>query len=113
MALSTKTGYARMPMGIIADIAAINNNGNSFKLHGIDASLNYKRTFEKEDRELEISVNTSFTNYYAKANNNQFLMPQDSLTYGSDNLNPGKENETQFQLTITNPWQKHYTCCRW
>ena len=91
---------------IIADIAAINNTGNSFNLHSVDASLNYKRTFDKEDRELEISVNSSFGNNYAKANNNQFLLPQDSLTYGTNNLNPGKENETELTVDYTEPFTK-------
>ena len=91
---------------IIADLAALNKNGNSFKLHSIDASINYKRTFEKEDRELEVSVNGSFANYYAKANNNQFLMPLDSLTYGSDNLNPGRQNETEISIDYNEPLAK-------
>ena len=91
---------------IIADIAAINNTGNSFSFHNLDASLNYKRTFDKEDRVLEISVNSSFGNNYAKANNNQFLLPQDSLTYGTNNLNPGKENETELTADYTEPFTK-------
>lgn len=91
---------------IIADIAAINNTGNSFNFHSVDASLNYKRTFDKEDRELEVSVNSSFGNNYAKANNNQFLLPQDSLTYGTNNLNPGKENETELKVDYTEPLTK-------
>ena len=50
---------------IIADVAAMNKTTNAFRFHNIDASLNYKRTFDKEDHELEISLNNSFGNNYA------------------------------------------------
>lgn len=91
---------------IIADITAMNNTGNSFNFHNVDASLNYKRSFDKEGRELEMSVNSSFGNNHATANNNQFLLPQDSLTYARNNINPGKEDETEFTIDFTEPLKK-------
>ncbi|MDQ6842751.1 MAG: TonB-dependent receptor, partial [Bacteroidota bacterium] len=63
---------------IIDEMDALNNSGNSFRFHNVDASLEYKRTFDKEDRELEISANSSFGNNSGRSNNNQFLLPQDS-----------------------------------
>ena len=91
---------------IISDIATTNNAANSFRFHNIDANLNYKRTFDNEDRELDISINSSFGNNFIKANNNQFLLPQDSLFYGTTNTNPGKENETEFKVDYTEPLAK-------
>jgi ferric enterobactin receptor len=55
---------------------------------------------------LDISVNSSFGNNFVKANNNQFLLPQDSLFYGTANTNPGKENETEFKVDYTEPLAK-------
>ena len=91
---------------IISNILTHNNNSSSFRNHGIDANLGYKRTFTKEGRDLEINANSSFENNNNKANNNQFLMLQDSLIYGSNNINPGKENETEIKIDYTEPLSK-------
>ena len=87
----------------IAEMEVLNNSGNSFRFHNVDASLEYKRTFDKEDRELEISANSSFGNNSGRSNNNQFLLPQDSLIYGTYNVNPAKENETEMKVDYTEP----------
>lgn len=92
---------------IIEDIAALNNTGNSFRFHNVDASLDYKRTFNKADRELEVAVNSSFGNDYAKANNDQFMLPLDSLIYGTKSNNPGIENETEIKIDYTEPISKN------
>ncbi len=91
---------------LISDIAVLNNTGNSFNFHNVDANLDYKRTFNKEDRELDVSVNSSFGNNAGRSNNNQFLLPEDSLTYGTDNLNPAKENETEIKVDYNEPLSK-------
>jgi ferric enterobactin receptor len=92
---------------IIEDIAAINNTGNSFRFHNVDASLDYKRTFNKEDRELEVAVNSSFGNNYAKSNNDQYVLPGNSLAYGTNSNNPGIENETEIKIDYTEPFSKN------
>jgi ferric enterobactin receptor len=91
---------------LISAIAVLNNTGNSHTFHSIDANLDYKRTFDKEDRELDISVNSSFGNNAGRSDNNQFLLPQDSLTYGTYNLNPAKENETEIKIDYNEPLSK-------
>ncbi len=91
---------------ILSDIAVLNNTGSSFKFHSVDANLDYKRTFNKEDRELDISANTSLGNNAGKSNNNQYLLPQDSLSYATYNLNPAKENETEIKIDYTEPFSK-------
>ncbi len=91
---------------IISNLLTHNTNGSSFRDHGIDANLNYKRTFTKEGRELEINANSSFENNNHKANNNEFLLPEGSLTYGINNVNPGKENGTEIRIDYTEPLSK-------
>lgn len=88
---------------IINTVTSANHANNSYNSHNIDASLNYKRTFKKEDQELEIGVNSSFENNHAASNNYQLLLPQDSLFYGINNNNPGKEDETEVQVDYTQP----------
>ena len=70
---------------LISDIAVLNNTSNSHNFHNVEANLNYKRTFNKEDEELDVSVNSSFGKNAGRSNNNQYLLPQDSLTYGTYN----------------------------
>ncbi len=91
---------------ILSSIASINNTNSKYYTDNIDASLNYKRTFAKDDEELEISLNSSHDNNHSTDNNYQVLMPQDSLYYGTNNSNPGKENETEFTIDYTNPIKK-------
>ena len=83
-------------------LSSINTN-NNFKFHNIDAELNYKRTFNKEDQELEINVNSSFGNDNSNGNNSQYLLPQDSLYYGTQSINPGKIRETEIKADYTQP----------
>src|SRR5262249_13342304 len=61
----------------VNQILTRNNNSNSFNEKNIDASLNYKRTFKKEDQELEMGVNTSFARNHNGAANEQYLFPSD------------------------------------
>jgi ferric enterobactin receptor len=92
---------------LITAIEAINNTGSSFSFHNVDANFDFKRTFDKDDRELEVSLNSSFGNNYAKANNDQYSLPGDSLVYGTNSNNPGTENETEMKLDYTEPFSKN------
>jgi len=91
---------------LFSDIAVLNDAANASHFHNVDASLDYKRTFDKEDRELEISANSSFGNNTGQSQNNQYLLPEDSLTYGTQSLNPAKENETEIKLDYNEPLSK-------
>ncbi|HEV7620080.1 MAG TPA: outer membrane beta-barrel protein, partial [Flavisolibacter sp.] len=109
---NTGTGYINQVQtsigqgGIASLISSLNNTDNTFRFHNIDASLNYKKTFSKEDQEFDIAFNTSFGNNFNAANNYQYLMPQDSLYYATNSRNPGKERETEIQIDYTQPLKK-------
>ena len=89
--------------GILSSISTINNSINKRYFNSFDIGLNYKRTFAKEDQELEISLNSSFNKSHGIASNNQLLLPQDSLYYGTSSSNPGHENETEIAIDYTQP----------
>ncbi|MFL5745309.1 MAG: TonB-dependent receptor domain-containing protein, partial [Niastella sp.] len=89
--------------GLLSNLVTLNNTNNRNRSHNVDLSFNYKRTFAKEDQELEFAVNSSIGRTQGNAANEQFYMPQDSLYYGVMNSNPGKENETQLTLDYTQP----------
>ena len=92
------------PSTIFSAINTNNNTRNIFSEHSMDAGLNYKRTFAKEDQELEINVNTSFGRNHISAGNTQWLLPQDSLFYGTSSANTGKEHETDAAIDYTHPF---------
>lgn len=78
-------------------------SGNKYIYHNLDVSLNYKRTFAKEDQELEISLTYSPGNNYGRSFAQQFSVPQDSLYYGTNSYNPAKTKETEFKIDYSQP----------
>ncbi len=90
----------------ISSALYFNQNSNSSRFHNTDISLSYKRNFNKEDQELNISVNSSFGNSVGIAGNSQYIMPADSLYYGISARNPGHEKETQVQVDYSVPVAK-------
>ena len=83
-----------------------NNNSNSFTERNIDAGLNYKHSFKKEDQELEMGLNTSFGKNRNTAANEQYLLPSDSLSYGRNGENHGNEHYTEFTADYVQPFGK-------
>ncbi|MDH7459709.1 outer membrane beta-barrel family protein [Chitinophagaceae bacterium 26-R-25] len=90
----------------LATLWNINNTNTKNRFHNSDIAFNYRRTFAKEDQELNLSVNSSLGRSQTNANNLLSLMPQDSLYYGIMNSNPGKQYETQIALDYSQPIAK-------
>ena len=90
----------------------INTNnfyGDHSSYHAIDANIEYKRTFTKEGRSLEFAINSSFGNDGYTESNRQFVLPQDTINFGSINNNPGKENQVEFKLDYNDAVTKQIT----
>jgi len=92
---------------ILAEINSVNHTNNAFNDHSIDADINYKRTFTKEDQELEVDINSSFGHNLRMADNDQFLQPSDSLIYGTRSNNPGKEHQSEIAIDYVQPLGKN------
>ncbi len=90
----------------LSDIKTVINADNAFHLHNMDASINYKRTFKKEDQELEVSFNTSPGNLNSNNSNYQFSLPQHFLYYSTKGVNPGTEKETEITADYVQPLKK-------
>ena len=92
-------GGAVMQNAILHNVTANHFNENqNYNFGG-----NYKRTFDKADRELEISYNASSSKFSINASNLQYLMPSNALNYGSNNLNASKEYNNELKLDFTEP----------
>ncbi len=79
---------------------------SGFSIHAINLSLDYKRTFDKEDRELDIGIHSSTDHNNFNSVNTQFNQPVDTAYYGTNNTNPGTEAETEIVVDYTEPISK-------
>lgn len=89
--------------GPYQDTSAHNNISSAFSQYSIDPNLDYKHNFKYKDQELEIGFDGSFAHPLSTANNDQYILPKDSLVYGTRNSNPAKENEFEVKLDYTQP----------
>ncbi len=81
-----------------------NVTSNSFRENGnYNYSGSYKRTFDKEGRELEISYNAGSSKFNINAANLQYVMPNSIFNFGSTNLNAASEKESELKLDYSEP----------
>jgi outer membrane receptor protein involved in Fe transport len=88
---------------VLSDISSIRHSGNHFRGQSVDWNLNYKKTFGKEDQELEISYESSYSTN--RSSYSQYLNPLsgDSILSGSGSSSNGKNNWIDFSLDYTQP----------
>jgi ferric enterobactin receptor len=82
------------------------NNGNQYLYHSVEGFLNYKRTFAKEDQELEASINIDNGYNEGRSYSEQYLFPEDTLFYGTRGFNPANTTETVAAIDYTQPLAK-------
>jgi outer membrane receptor protein involved in Fe transport len=103
---TTNQDYQVKKGSTIPPVLSFIHTSSDLEYKNLDAGLNYKRTFAKEDQELDVGVNSSFGNIHNESANEQYLLPHDSLFYGSRSFNPGKEKEVEVNIDYTQPLQK-------
>jgi ferric enterobactin receptor len=81
------------------DLLNTTSNGNSKSLNW---GLNYKKTFTKEDQELNISYQSANENNYSYYKQTQGYDPY-SIYAGSSGNNPGLEKETNISIDYVHP----------
>ncbi|MFL5739086.1 MAG: TonB-dependent receptor domain-containing protein [Flavisolibacter sp.] len=91
---------------LLSSIATVNHTNNQFQFNNVDAGLSYKKTFSKEDEELDIAANSSWGRNNSSSSNLQYYLPQDSLYYGTNSTNPGREKESELTVDFTDPLKK-------
>jgi len=94
---------------LLTDTMSVNNSSSRFNAYATDASLAYKKTFKKENQELDILYD------YSYSNNNSYYMQQLDYTNvvspstGSIGNNPGNDKETNVSVDYTQPVTKDFT----
>lgn len=94
---------------ILSQINSERNSISNFKNNAVDWSLGYKKTFEKEDQELDFLVTSS----YGRSQNDagQQTLYQDDVypVSGLRSYNPGKDHQTEIALDFVTPIAKGFT----
>ncbi|MEP6750801.1 MAG: TonB-dependent receptor [Bacteroidota bacterium] len=76
---------------------------NHFHVYSHDYSLNYRKTFIKEDQELNVQFNTSYGNSNQHFTQQQLNTAGDSLFSGLQSSNPGRDHWTEFKIDYVQP----------
>jgi len=104
------TGYNNQTLSSQMDGAALIQNtllhnitGGAYLGTGMNYNVNYKRTFDKADREIEIGYNDGNSNNSNQSSSLQYLMPANTLNYGSKNISAPADRETELKLDYTEP----------
>ncbi len=91
---------------LISLINTINNPNYGSRFHTTDFNLYYKGTLGKPGKTLEISANTSIERSHDYSGDTQLFLPGDSIFFGINNRNPGKEQESQFKVDYNDPFSE-------
>jgi ferric enterobactin receptor len=94
---------------ILSNILSLRNSTSRFSANSTDVSVDYKKTFDKKDEELDFSASTSFGNNTSNFSQNQQYLTGGYPTSGQIGSNPGKDRETDISLDYTNPFTKSFT----
>ncbi|WP_299584971.1 outer membrane beta-barrel family protein [Mucilaginibacter sp.] len=93
---------------VVSDLLSTRNSDSRFSGKYFDYSVDYKKTFNKENQELDILYTSSYGN-----NNSTFFQRQDfqggQPSSGSLGNNPGKDHETDISIDYTQPVSKDFT----
>lgn len=92
---------------VVSDIQTMINSDDGLHVHNFDASLNYRKTFKKEEQELDLSVNVSPGNIRSNNNSYQFTLPSKTLFYSTKGVNPGNEDEAEITADYVQPLKKN------
>lgn len=78
------------------------SNGN-WGGSGSNISANYKRTFVKEDRELDILFNSGFNSNHSSSSAMQYAVLSNTLNFGSVSVNRPSDKIYEFQIDYAEP----------
>ena len=92
-----------LPASLLSSFQSIFRPENRFHVKSVDYSLNYKKTFDKPDQELNVEFSTSYGNSKQNFTQQQLNAAGDSLFSGLQSSNPGRDHETEIQVDYTQP----------
>ncbi len=102
---NTQTLSSQSFGGALVQNALLHNiTTNSFSENGnYNYSGSYKRTFDKEGREFELSYNAGASSFNINSGTTQYNLANQMMVYGSANLNGTKETESELKFDYSEP----------
>ncbi|MGC3979214.1 MAG: TonB-dependent receptor [Paludibacteraceae bacterium] len=91
------------PGSVISNVNSIFVPDNHFRVKSYDYSLNYKKTFAREEQELTAGMNSSYGNSKQNYTQEQFNAAGDTVFAGLHSINPGRDHSTEIQIDYTQP----------
>ena len=99
-----ETDYLPPAVDPVDDIFSLVQSNSQFRAHSLDWNLRYKRTFAREDQELDISLDGSYGNNVSSYGQVQSLPSGDSVYAGSNGVSNGRDRETNLRVDYTQPF---------
>ncbi len=93
----------------ISNDYSVRNADNRFSDHSFDWNLDYKKSFRKENRELDISYSASQGDGHSYYHQFQTDQSGNVLQGGATGDNPGTDKETNIEINYTEPVSKTFT----
>jgi ferric enterobactin receptor len=93
---------------IISDILTERFSENHTRYRSLDVSLNYKRTFKKEDHSLDILVDNSHGTPRSDFTQTQTYSGESIPYSGSASFNPGTDNTTNISVDYVYPFTESF-----
>jgi ferric enterobactin receptor len=104
-----ETKYDLINNNTVSDIFSLRNSNSEFSGKYFDYSVTYKKTFAKENQELNILYTSSYGNNQFNFFQQQDYLNGGSASSGSMSNNPGKDHETNISVDYTQPVSKNFT----
>ena len=96
-------------MAQINSLTSLRNSVNKFDEKSTDWSLNYKKTFKKEDQALEFLYSSTSGQTINHTQQQQDYMNSTTPSTGTRSSNPGNDHETAVSVDYTQPISKSFT----
>ena len=94
---------------LFSNLSSLRNSISNMGSTATDWSLNYKKTFKKEGRELDLLYTSSYGTHNSFASQQQNYLTGGYPSQGTISNNPGHDRQTQISLDYTEPVNDNFS----
>ncbi|MFG4001388.1 TonB-dependent receptor domain-containing protein [Flavobacterium aquidurense] len=94
---------------ILSELISERNSTSNFRNNATDWSIGYKKTFEREDQELNVLVTSSYGKSVNNAGQQTAYENDVNPVSGLRSYNPGQDHQVEMSLDFVRPIAKGYT----
>ncbi|MEX8546100.1 MAG: TonB-dependent receptor [Mucilaginibacter sp.] len=94
---------------VFQDVYFLRNATNRFNANATDYNLSYKKTFKRENQELDVLYTASSSKNTSDFTQNQFYPNGIYMPTGTIGNNPGKDNQSNISVDYVQPVSKNFS----